>query len=173
MKTTQAWGWLIAGVVALGLNGIYQDGGAAWVNRAAGRVMNRVEERVAPVLAMATGRAGWFLARTNTVLAQQETSACRRATAAARAQRAFVRSDFGRFENYSARQEQAAAHLEERRALMEAQMAEMRFEPTVFEKTWSCPRVRVSVPQINVPQIYIPQVQVHVPSIDVNVGGPI
>ncbi len=33
MKTTQGWGWLAAGVLALGLNGIYQDGGAAWAHR--------------------------------------------------------------------------------------------------------------------------------------------
>jgi hypothetical protein len=39
MKTTQAWGWLAAGVLALGLNGIYHDGGAAWAHRAVGRVL--------------------------------------------------------------------------------------------------------------------------------------
>ncbi len=35
MKTTQGWGWLTAGVLALGLNGIYHDGGAAWAHRIA------------------------------------------------------------------------------------------------------------------------------------------
>jgi hypothetical protein len=41
MKNAQAWGWLAAGVLALGLNGIYQDGGAAWAHRAVTQVMAR------------------------------------------------------------------------------------------------------------------------------------
>ncbi|MGD0760452.1 MAG: hypothetical protein ABR921_16250 [Candidatus Sulfotelmatobacter sp.] len=38
---TQAWAWLTAGVVALGLNGFYHDGGAAWAHRIAERVSDR------------------------------------------------------------------------------------------------------------------------------------
>jgi len=45
MKTTQGWGWLAAGVLALGLNGFYQDGGAAWAHRIMDHVTARVADR--------------------------------------------------------------------------------------------------------------------------------
>jgi hypothetical protein len=60
MKNTQAWGWLAAGVVALGLNGIYQDGGAAWAHRAVNEMTARIADRSEAVLALASGRADWF-----------------------------------------------------------------------------------------------------------------
>ena len=44
MKNTYAWGWLAAGVLALGLNGIYQDGGAAWAHRALDQGVARLAE---------------------------------------------------------------------------------------------------------------------------------
>ena len=42
MKNTQAWGWLAAGVLALGLNGMYQDGGAAWAQRVVNQVTGEI-----------------------------------------------------------------------------------------------------------------------------------
>ncbi|MGB8113306.1 MAG: hypothetical protein WCF22_06015, partial [Candidatus Sulfotelmatobacter sp.] len=63
MKSTQAWGWLTAGVLGLGLNGIYHDGGAAWIHRCVEQIASRIEARTGPVLALASGRAEWFLAK--------------------------------------------------------------------------------------------------------------
>ncbi len=63
MKSTQAWGWLAAGVLALGLNGIYQDGGAAWAHRRSDRPDRRSSSRTEAVLALAAGRADWFVAK--------------------------------------------------------------------------------------------------------------
>src|SRR6267154_536780 len=59
MKSTQteAWGWLAAGVLALGLNGIYQDGGAEWVRRDVDGIIARIADRSEAVLALAAGRA--------------------------------------------------------------------------------------------------------------------
>ncbi len=78
---TQAWGWLAAGVLALGLNGIYQDGGAAWVHRHVDGVVARIADRSEGVLALATGRAEWYLAKANPLAARNQTASCRVATA--------------------------------------------------------------------------------------------
>ena len=118
MKTTQAWGWLAAGVLALGLNGFYQDGGAQWAHQ----IVGRVASRSGSVLALASGRADQFLSEAGLVTARTQTSSCRLATALARLQTRVARgqSDFARFEGLSARQEAALARLQANRARMQA-----------------------------------------------------
>ena len=54
MKTRRAWAWLAAGVLALGLNGFYQDGGAAWAHRAMDGLTVRVAERSLTLLSLAS-----------------------------------------------------------------------------------------------------------------------
>ena len=49
----QGWYWLAAGVMALGLNGVYHQGGAEWTHR--------LVNRSAAVVALASGRAERFL----------------------------------------------------------------------------------------------------------------
>lgn len=168
---TQAWGWLVAGVVALGLNGIYQDGGAAWAHQVVGRVIDRVEAQVGPALAMATGRADLFLARTKLAAAQQETSSCRVETAVARVQSRILRSENAprHFEVMSARQEALMARLEANRARMESRLARMQFA-TVAYPSPVCPRVRVRVPRVSLPVLNLPA-----PVLDVDLAsaGPI
>ena len=78
----QAWGWLIAGVVALGLNGFYHDGGLAWAHRA----VTEFQHNTGAVLALASGRADEFLAEVKPVVVHQETASCRMTTAVARVQ---------------------------------------------------------------------------------------
>ena len=87
MKNTQAWGWLAAGVLALGLNGMYQDGGAAWAQRVVNQVTGEISARTGGVLALAAGRADWFMAKTRMARAQDKTSSCRLETAVARLQK--------------------------------------------------------------------------------------
>jgi hypothetical protein len=154
MKSTQAWGWLIAGVLALGLNGFYHDGGAAWAHRAMDRVMGQAANHTEAVVALALGRVDWFQAKTQnkieTAAAQGETASCRLATSMARLQTKFTRqvtredNGLARFEAMTARQEAAMARVEANRARMEAQLARIRVTPTAFE-TMSRPRVRVTI----------------------------
>lgn len=169
---TQAWGWLAAGVLALGLNGIYQDGGAAWLHRNFDQAIAQVANRSESVLALATGRADWFLAKTNRAAQRNEMTSCRVANAVARAQTklarvqskvAWAQGGMADFEAMSARHEAALAQLEANRAQMEAQLEQVRFSPVAFdgEKIRTiCPRVRVHVSRM--PRINMPAPEVHV-----------
>jgi hypothetical protein len=168
MKTTQAWGWLAAGVMALGLNGFYHDGGAAWAHRAVNQVMAQVGERTENVMALAAGRADWFTAKAEKVAAQDETASCRLATAMARLQTKIAsQGGMARLEALSAREEAQWARLEANRARVEAQVARVRFAPAVFntvEIPMTCPRIRVSIPRPPVMRIPSPTAQVLMPA---------
>src|SRR5271169_2567233 len=78
--TTRAWGWLVAGVLALGLNGFYQDGGAAWAHR----IADRVVERSGALADLASEQVDRFREMADLVAVRDETTSCRLATAAAR-----------------------------------------------------------------------------------------
>jgi hypothetical protein len=158
MKSMQRWGWLAAGVIALGLNGIYHDGGAAWGRRNVGQVIERIESHTGPVLALAAGRADWFLTQAKLTATQEQTVSCRAATSVARFQTKMARTQTGmaRIEALSAQEEAALARIEANRARIEARVAPARFEPTVFNPM-VCPRVRVRGPrvQISVPVVHV------------------
>jgi hypothetical protein len=165
MKNTQAWGWLAAGVLALGLNGIYQDCGAAWVHRNAERVIARITARSGPVLALALGRADWYLAKAKLEATRDETASCRMGAALARMQTemARVHSGFAGLEAMSAREEAAMARVEGERARIEARTARFRFLPAAFDAgkiPVICPRVRVEIPQMPMVRISAPRVRV-------------
>ena len=162
---TQAWGWLAAGVVALGLNGFYHDSGAPWLHQTVDRVRNQTEA----VFALATGRADEFLVQTQRVAAQEETASCQMATALALVQTNFARSEAGlaRFEAMSAREQAQLARLEANRARMEGLLAAKQarlqtvtetFRQIKFEPVQTCPRVRVNIPRppvVRVPMIHV------------------
>ncbi len=158
MKNTQAWGWLVAGVLALGLNGIYQDGGAAWVHRAVSQVTAKISEPAEGVLALASGHADWFMVKSRMVNARDTTSSCRLATAMARIQARVARAQTGftDLEAMSAREEAQMARLEANPARIEAEVARKPFAQVDFDPV-VCPRVRVSIPRvrISVPGIHI------------------
>src|ERR1700730_11110718 len=165
MKTTQAWGWLIAGVLAAGMNASYHNGGLQWAHE----VADRGEYCSAAVMALVSGRADQFLteARLLTVQdqstqeqsTQQQPASCRYAMTIARVQNRIDRSQatFDRMEDLSERQQ---ARLEANHARMEARiaghMAHLRiatadFAPVALRAMPSpvvCPRVRVSVPRL-------------------------
>jgi hypothetical protein len=181
MKNTQGWGWLAAGVLALGLNGMYLDGGAAWAHRNVDGVMARVANRAEAVIALAWGRADRFVTRASLVAARDETTSCRFATTMARlqtkmAQTKIARTQNGmaRFEAMSARQEETLARVEANRARIEAQVARI-LAPVAFHSITSpvvaCPRVRVNV---NVPRVPIPEapvVKIPAPVVEVEMKG--
>src|SRR5271170_1323162 len=96
MKNQQGWGWLTAGVLALGLNGFYHDGGAAWAHR----VADQVAEQSEAVVDFASEKVDGFMGRTSLVVARDETTSCRLAAAMARFQTKIARTQNGmaRFE---------------------------------------------------------------------------
>ncbi len=176
MKTnTQAWGWLAAGVMALGLNGIYHDGGAAWAHG----VADQIAERTGPVLALASGRADLFLAKTSRVAARNENPSCRFATVVARVQSKVVRTplEFAHFEAMSGREEAQMARMEARQARIGAEIARVRFTPVAWDDLKIpviCPRIRVDIPRVSIPKL--PVVRVPAPPavrVDVGSGGPV
>jgi hypothetical protein len=180
MKTTQAWAWLAAGVLALGLNGFYQDGGAAWAHRIAERVGGTVADRSSNLLAIASDQVDRALERVSLVASREKSPACRLAPKVASLQYPFVRTEEVQFDEMTAREERQLARLEAGRARMQAQLARVRAEPVAFNIPniqIACPRVRVSVPRVRIPQVSIPavpRVRVEVPAVKVEMGeGPI
>jgi hypothetical protein len=166
MKTTQAWGWLTAGVLALGLNGFYQDGGAEWAHQ----FVDRVSSRSAAMLELASGQADAFLSQAKTLTAQDESQSCRLATAMARIRSRVEPTDagFARVEAMSAREQAQLDRLEASRARIKAQARQMQFAYVSFKPMMNhaskvvvaCPRVRVSIPQP--PSIHIQAPVIHV-----------
>jgi len=175
MKNTQAWGWLAAGVLALGLNGIYHDGGACWARQAVKVVVDKIEEQAGPVLALAAGRADLFMVRNGMMAARVETASCRVATAVARAQGkiAGAQGRFAQMEALAAREEAAMARMEANRAKIEAAMTRVHWSPVAFDTMkipLACPRVRVNVPRVSMPKMPV----VSVPEVHINLGaGPV
>lgn len=171
MKTTEAWAWLTAGVLALGLNGFYHDGGAAWAHR----IVDQVTEQSEAVVDLASQRVDGFMGKASLVAARDETASCRLAAAVARFQSKIARTQTGmaHFEAMSARQEASLARMESNRARIEAQIARVRIVPVVFSTVdipaVSCPRVRVSVPRVNIPQV--PRVRIPAPIVHVETLG--
>ena len=180
MKMTQAWEWLVAAVLAAGLNASYHNGGLEWAHQ----IADRVEQGSAAVLAQASGHAGQFLTEARLLTARTETASCPFATTLTQVQTRIARSSetsVERFDVMSAREERQLARLEANRARMEAQIARQTahiriataaFAPIAVKAIPApvvCPRVRVNVPRM--PMIRIPVV----PEIHVETGssGPI
>jgi len=177
---TQAWGWLIAGVLAAGLNASYHDGGLQWAHE----VAERVGHGSSAVLALARGNAERFLSEAQLVAARNETASCRLSGALARVQTSLARSEgrFAGFDEMTADQDGQLAWLDANRDRMQAQiqaqvdrqMANIRipavaFRPVVVRvpQVPECPRIRVNVPRA-------PMVRVPAAEIDVESGnGPI
>src|ERR1700758_1306201 len=145
---TQAWGWLVAAVLAAGLNASYHDGGLEWAHRIAGSV----EHSSDAILALATGHADRFLAEAQILGARQERASCPLSAALARIQTRIQSriacprkgaDNFGadsfRADNFndsvevmSAREEAAMAKVEADRARIEAEVARMRVPAADF-----------------------------------------
>ena len=145
---SQAWGWLTAGVLALGMNGFYHDGGAAWAHRAVDQVFGDVAEKSEAVVALAAGRVDWLAAKSDMLAARSDTKPCHLRTLVARLENKIVPSEnrMARFEVMTARQEAALARMEANRARFEARLAQLRPQPAAIEFV-RCPRVRVNIPQ--------------------------
>lgn len=73
---TQAWSWLVAGVLAAGLNASYHDGGLSWAHQVAEQISYQVEHRSAAVLDLASGHADRFISEARLLTTRQETASC-------------------------------------------------------------------------------------------------
>jgi hypothetical protein len=177
---TQAWGWLIAGVLAAGLNASYHDGGLQWAHE----IADRVEQGSAAVAALASGNAERFMAEAQLVAAKNETASCRLSTALTRAQSQLARSEsrFSRFNNLTAQQDAQLAWLDANSDRTEAQIQAqvdahisriripvVNFRPVVVRvpEVPACPRIRLNNIRVNIPRT--PAVHGSVPQIDVDV----
>jgi hypothetical protein len=178
---TQAWAWLTAGVVALGLNGFYHDGGVAWAHRIAERISDRSDFVVQRV----SERADQFVAEVRMVAVRDETASCPLSTALAEFQSSMARTRFAQhqtrfaetkiaqLDRMTAREQAQAARLEASQerveaqveARVDAQVARMHFAPAAFERKVidpvrirvACPRVRLDVPAVRIPVVNIPR----------------
>jgi len=176
MKTAQGWGWLAVGVVALGLNGFYQDGGLARAHQIVDAAVEQVADRSGSFVELASARVERFVENADLVVARDETASCRLAAAVARFQGKIAQTQSGmaRIEAVSARQEAAMARVEAERARIDAGVARVRMMPVAFNAleipAVVCPRVRVSVPRVRVPRV--PMIPAPVVRVETS-GGPI
>ncbi len=179
MKTT-AWAWLTAGVLALGVNGFYQDGGAAWLHRAVGQIRAGVSQGSSLLADLATGQFDRFLMQANLLQARAQTAtSCRGSVAVARMRERIARTQdrVARFDAMSARRQGALAQMESSRAEMEAKLAGMQFASYESDESEgsssSCRRVVVHVPEVHVSvpgvDVRVPQVHAHVPEVHVSI----
>jgi hypothetical protein len=167
MKTTQAWGWLLAGVLAAGMNAVYYDGRVQWAHQAIESAADRSASVFDGVLDRMSEGADQVMARAQTVSAHSETASCRLATVLARVQNKIAHSQ-AEADVISARQQAQMDRLDAARARMEAQvesqaahfrLATVSF-PSVRISPVVCPRIRVNVPRA--PMVRIPAPVVHV-----------
>jgi hypothetical protein len=154
MKSTQAWGWLAAGVLAAGLNAAYHDGGLAWAHR----IADRAQHISGAVVALASGRADQFLAEAKNLSAgdDDQVRAFSDAVVAtvdqemARAEAAQTRAE--------AREQAHCVRLQAIRARMEARRALVRIPDVRVETaTIQIP----GVPAISIPRIELSHMKVH------------
>jgi hypothetical protein len=188
MKTTQAWVWLTAAVMAAGLNASYHDGGLRWAHQIADQVGHSSQA----VLALATGRADQFLSEAHMELAaaRGEDASCPRQAAAPQlqakaadaesgyawveAQVADGEAGFARIEATSARRQAVFARVQaiearaEARAAARAARCRREIAPAPFVQIMmpTYPQVRVPrIPEIRIPAVQVPRIQV--PSIQI------
>jgi hypothetical protein len=168
MKSTHAWGWFAAGVVALGLNGVYHDYGAPCAHRTLEKLMERIVEPSRSVIALASDHADWFMAKSGIVAARTETAACRLGSTRMHLQTKVGRNriETSRFERISAREEMAIARMEANRVRIQEQVEEhlARMRPVRVFDSSMCRRVRVNVPHIegSAPGVHIENVSAQI-----------
>jgi hypothetical protein len=188
---TQAWAWLTAGVVALGLNGFYHDGGAAWAHR----IAERISDRSNFVVQRVSERADQFVAEARMAAVRDETASCPLSTAVAEFQSRIARTRFAQnrtrfaqdqtrfaqtklaqtkfveLDRMTALQDAQAARLEASQARAEAQVearvdaqvARMHFARVVVDRAVIDPvKIRVLCPRV---RVNVPAVRIPVVNI--------
>jgi hypothetical protein len=179
MKSTQAWGWLAAGVLAAGLNAVYHDGGMEWAHR----IADRAEHVSGAVVALASGHADRFLAeaRELSVRNDDETSAFSdvmdaradqvMARAQARTDGTFARAQAA-YDRAQARQEAHCARMEAERARMEARIEAQRAFVRIPDVRVETASIQIpGVAAIGIPRIELSQMKGHCSRIRMTLPG--
>ncbi|HLV88798.1 MAG TPA: hypothetical protein VKV39_17565 [Candidatus Sulfotelmatobacter sp.] len=188
---TQAWGWLVAGVLAAGLNASYHDRGLEMAHH----VAHRIEHNTAAVLALASGHADRFLTEARIIAAHNDGTSCPLTNALARVQAKMQGSEmnFDRMEvladqeeavtdqvqALSDRRQAALERMEGQRVVIEnelaAQSARLRvalvgLTPADVRvmRTGQCPRIHLNVQRM--PVVNIPAPAIHIPGMS---AGPV
>lgn len=173
MKQNQAWGWLVAAVMAAGLNASYHNGDLQWLHR----VAEQAKHRTAAVLALASGRADLFLMQAQILAAHEQADSGLAAMTPVQAEAAISEAFAGHTEASAACKELRQARIEILRARTQARLdanaariqivqatLNRAFDPipAAFNpiNTPACPRVRVIVPRI--PGVRIPAIKLSV-----------
>ena len=145
MRNTQAWAWLTAGIVALGLNGLYHDGGAAWAHRVSEGISNRADYAIERV----SGRA------------EQLVAVAHFDAMSAREQAQMDRWQAQRDRIQARVQVQVDSQIARQMARVRVARAGMdSVEINPVEIRVACPRVQVNVPAVRIPAVDIPEIQV-------------
>ncbi len=179
MRSEKGWYWLVAGVVALGLNGAYQDGQLGWVHCLANHAtaaIERVSQRGLHTLAMAEwmlGRTPETAGRTEAALEQMQSKMV--AERVAQAQREIAMAQ--------ARQQIAQAQMQRKMDMVHLKMDKVRMlgidranrlhDCSGFSKVVVDLRDIPSVDIPNLPDVQIPDVSAIVRDSLSHADGPI
>ena len=164
MGAEKAWVWLSAGVLALGLNGMYQDGQLGWAHNLscrAERFADQVTERGLRYVTMAEvmlGRGPESFGRTEAALQRIQTKGVCQRVATAQRQMAMAQ----------VREQIVQAEVQRKLDMAQAKMDRVRMVTIdKADRFRNCPglsRVLVSVPEVvnvdlpNLPEIQVPDI---------------
>jgi hypothetical protein len=179
MRSNKAWYWLTAGVLALGLNGAYQDGQLGWAHVLA--------ERAAGVVERASLRGHHFLTMAEVMLGRTPADFGRTEAAFERIQDRVVCDRVARAQRQIAmahvRQQLAQANLQQKMNLVQMKMDKVRMISIDRANRFSnCPGLSKVVvdlgdmPRIdlsNLPDIQIPDIPEVDPMPESQGNGPI
>jgi TolA-binding protein len=154
MASDKAWYWLAAGVLALGINGAYQDGEFAWAHRIADRSTAMVQQvrnegcRLVAMAEMLLGRDSSGVERVQDQLARVQDQVSRR-----------------QMERMQRQMEMAQYQVERAQRMVVMQQDEPcshshRFMVQVPEVNVPAVNVRAFVPNVNVPAVTVPAVTI-------------
>jgi hypothetical protein len=172
MRTDKAWYWLAAGVLALGLNGAYQDGQLGWAHVLADRATAAVER--------ATLRGQHFVAMAEIMLGRQPQAFGQTQAAIERIQNRIVCDRVARAQRQMAmaqvREQLAQARVQQKMAMVQMKMNRVRMitseRANQFRDCDGFSKVVVNLPDLpkidlsNMPDIVVPDV----PEVNVVVG---
>jgi hypothetical protein len=164
MRTNNAWYWLTAGVLALGLNGAYQDGQLGWAHGLA--------DRAAGVVERASWRGQHFVAMAELMLGHTPASFGRTEAAIERVQNRVVCERVAHAQRQIAmahvREQLAEANLQHKMAMVQMKMDRVRTmsidRANQFRDCDGFSKVVVNMPDLpkidlsNVPDIQIPDI---------------
>lgn len=163
MKSTQAWGWLAAGVLAAGLNAAYHDGGLAWAHR----IADRAQHVSGAVVALTSGRADQFLAEAQMLTARNDAFSDA-AVATADQQMARAEAAYARVEAVQAREQAQCARIRAEHARIEQRMAARQALMRIPEAEIDTAFRTIEIPEIPATRIEIPQVKIHCSRVRMN-----